>query len=163
MSNSQNEVLITSGLYFPNYCITYLPRDISRDFEKCKHVNLRGEWTRAVFEELYYAASNQMIADKKKADYQEVLENSHADSAARNRDSYTKTPGGRARSRESYKKDFENSRDGSAVRIHESYGTWRTLRKAVHETAKVALIRDQEQSCADSAARSRKNYKKDLE
>ena len=28
VSNSQKKVLITPGLYFPNYCITYLPRDI---------------------------------------------------------------------------------------------------------------------------------------
>ena len=37
---------------------------------------------RAVFEELYYVANNQKIADKKKADYQEGLEKSRADSAA---------------------------------------------------------------------------------
>ena len=43
VSNSQKKVLITSGLYFPNYCVTYSPRDISRDFEKCEHVYLRGE------------------------------------------------------------------------------------------------------------------------
>ena len=41
---------------------------------------------------LYYAANNQKIADKKKADYQEGLEKSHADSAARSRDSYMKDP-----------------------------------------------------------------------
>ena len=29
---------------------------------------------RAVFEELYYTANNQKIADKKKTDYQEGLE-----------------------------------------------------------------------------------------
>ena len=58
----------------------YLPRDISRDFKKCEHVNLRR--MRAVFEELYYAANNQKIADKKKAGYQEGLEKSRADSAA---------------------------------------------------------------------------------
>ena len=43
VSNSQMEVLITPGLYFPNYCVTYLPRDISRDFNKWEHVNLRRE------------------------------------------------------------------------------------------------------------------------
>ena len=43
VSNSRKKVLITPGLYFPNYCVTYLPRDISRDFKKCEHVNLRGE------------------------------------------------------------------------------------------------------------------------
>ena len=36
----------------------------------------------AVFEQLYYAADNQKMADKKKADYQEGLEKSRADSAA---------------------------------------------------------------------------------
>ena len=43
VSNSRKKVLITPGLYFPNYCVTYLPRDISRDFNKCEHMNLRGE------------------------------------------------------------------------------------------------------------------------
>ena len=43
VSNSRKKVLITPGLYFPNYCVTYLPRDISRDFKKCEHVNLRRE------------------------------------------------------------------------------------------------------------------------
>ena len=86
VSNSRKKVLITPGLYFPNYCVAYLPRDISHDFNKCEHVNLRREWTRAVFEELYYRANNQKIADKKKADYQEGLEKSCTDSAARSRD-----------------------------------------------------------------------------
>ena len=27
VSNSRKKVLITPGLYFPNYCVTYLPRD----------------------------------------------------------------------------------------------------------------------------------------
>ena len=57
VSNSRKKVLITPGLYFPNYCVTYLPRDISHDFKKCEQVNLRREWTCAVFE-LYYAANN---------------------------------------------------------------------------------------------------------
>ena len=61
VSNSQKKVLITLGLYFPNYCVTYLLRDISHDFNKCEHVNLRRE-------ELYYTANNQKIADKRKAD-----------------------------------------------------------------------------------------------
>ena len=39
MSNSQKKVLITPGLYFPNYCVTYLPCD----FSKCEHLNLRRE------------------------------------------------------------------------------------------------------------------------
>ena len=41
VSNLRKKVLITPGLYFPNYCVTYLPRDISRNFNKCEHVNLR--------------------------------------------------------------------------------------------------------------------------
>ena len=52
VSNSWKKVLITPGLYFPNYCVTYSLRDISRDFKKCEHVNVRGEWMRVVFEEL---------------------------------------------------------------------------------------------------------------
>ena len=47
-------------------------------------------------------ANNQKIADKKKADYQEGLEKSCADSAAR--------------SRESYKNNLEKSHDDSAGR-----------------------------------------------
>ena len=43
VSNSQKNVLITPGLYFPNYCITYLPRDISHDSNKCEHMKLRRE------------------------------------------------------------------------------------------------------------------------
>ena len=43
VSNSRKKVLINPGLFFPNYCVTYLPRDISRDFNKCEHVNLRRE------------------------------------------------------------------------------------------------------------------------
>ena len=85
-------MLITPGLYFPNYCVTYSPRDISRDFKKCEHVNLRGELTHVVFEELYYAENNQKIADKKKADYQETLQKSRADSAEQSHDSYMKHP-----------------------------------------------------------------------
>ena len=59
-----------------------------------------------VFEELYYTANNQKIADKKKADYQEALEKSHADSTAQSHDSYMKDlEKSRARSRENYMKD----------------------------------------------------------
>ena len=102
-------MLITPGLYFPNYCVTYLPCDISRDFNKCKHVNLRRE-------ELYYTANNQKIADKKKVDYQEGLEETHADSAARSRDSYMKDPEKScAQYRESYMKNQENNRAESAA------------------------------------------------
>ena len=115
VSNSRKKVLITPDIYFPNYCITYLPRDISRDFNNCEHVNLRRE-------ELYYTANNQKIADKKKADYQEVLEKSRADSATRSRDSYMKDPEKScARSRESYMKNQENSCAVSAARSRESY------------------------------------------
>ena len=78
---------------------------------------------------MYYTANNQKIADKKKADYQEGLEKSRADSAARSRDSYMKDPekscvheesgksraDSAARSRESYKNDLEKSRDDSAA------------------------------------------------
>ena len=110
VSNSRKKVLITPGLYFPNYCVTYLPRDISRDFNKSKHVNLRQE-------ELYYTANNKKIADKKKADYQEGLEESRADSAARSRDSYMKDPEKNcARCRESYMKNQEKNRADSAAR-----------------------------------------------
>ena len=63
VSNSRKKVVITPGLYFPNYCFTYLPRDISRDFKKWEHVNLKGEWTHVASKELYYTAKNQNIAD----------------------------------------------------------------------------------------------------
>ena len=59
-------------------------------------------------EELYYTASNQKIADKKKADYQEGLEKSRADSAARSRDSYMKDlEKSCVQSRKSYMKNQE--------------------------------------------------------
>ena len=75
-----------------------------------------------VFEELYYAANNQKIADKKKVDYQEALEKSCADSAERSRDSNMKDPEkSRARSCESYIKDPEKGRADSAAQSHESY------------------------------------------
>ena len=44
----------------------------------------------AVFKELYHVANDKKMADKKKADYQEGLEKSRADSAARSRDSHMK-------------------------------------------------------------------------
>ena len=67
-------------------------------------------------EELYYTTNNQKIADKKKADYQEGLEESHADSAARSRDSYMKDPEKScAQSRESYLKNQEKNRADSAA------------------------------------------------
>ena len=61
-------------------------------------------------EELHYIANNQKIADKKKADYQEGLEKSRADSAARNRHSYMKDlKKSCARSCEMYMKNQEKS------------------------------------------------------
>ena len=132
VSNSWKKVLITPGLYFCNYCVTDLPYDSSHDFNKCEHVNLRWEWTCVVFEELYYAANNQKIADKKKADYQEGLETSC--------DSYMKDPEQScAWSRESYMKDPEKSRADSAAWSCESYK------------------KDLEKNCDDSAAWSRES------
>ena len=114
VSNSRKKVLITPDLYFPNYCITYLPRDISHDFNKCEHMNLRQE-------ELYYTENNQKMADKKKADHQKALEKNCADSATRSRDSYMKDPEKScAQSRESYMKNQEKSHADSAARSHES-------------------------------------------
>ena len=122
VSNLRKKVLITPGLYFLNYCVTYLPRDISHDFKKCEHMNLRQDGTLAVFKELYYTANDEKMADKKKADYQEGLEKTHADSAARSRDSYMKDrEKSCARSCESYKNDLEKSCDDSATQNHESY------------------------------------------
>ena len=88
---------------------------------------------------------------QKKADYQEGLEKSRADSAARSRDSYMKDPekscvwsresymkdqekshaDSAARSRESYKNDLEKSRDDSAARSREHRRRNRGLRGAV--------------------------------
>ena len=70
----------------------------------------------AVFEELYYVANNQKIVDKKKADYQEGLEKSCGDSAARSCDSYMKDPEKScARNCKSYLKDLEKSCADSAA------------------------------------------------
>ena len=79
-----------------------------------KSVNM---WTtRVIFEEFYYVENNQKIADKKKTDYQEILQKSSADSAEWSRDRYMKDPEkNRARSRESYKKDPEKGRADSAA------------------------------------------------
>ena len=115
-------------------------------FWKCEHVNLIGEWTCVVFVELYYSENNQKIADKKKADYWEILQKSRADSAERSCDIYMKDPEkSRAWSRESYLKDPEKGHADSAARSRESY------------------MKDPEKSCADTATRSRKIYEKDLE
>ena len=62
------------------------------------------------------------IADKKKADYQETLQKSRADSVEQSCDSYMKDPEkSRARSRESYMKDPEKSRADTAARSREIY------------------------------------------
>ena len=59
---------------------------------------------------------------QRKADYQEGLEKSHADSAARSRDSYMKdAEKSRAWRRKSYMKDPEKSRANSAAWSHENY------------------------------------------
>ena len=126
VSNSRKKVLITPGLYFPNYCVTYLPRDISRDFNKCECVNLRRK-------ELYYTANNQKKADKKKADYQ-GLEKSRADSAARSRDSYMKDPEKScARSRERIRKRVELTVQHEAAKVTRT--TWRRVAMIVLQGA----------------------------
>ena len=85
-------------------------------------MNLRGEWTCVVFEELYHKANNQKIADKKKANYQEDLKKTRTDSAAQSCDSYMKDPEkSHARICESYMKDPEKSRVDSAAQSHEIY------------------------------------------
>ena len=112
----------------------------------CEHVNLRREWTHGVFEELYYAANNQKIAGKRKVDYQEGLERSRADSAARSCDSHMKDPEKIcARGRESYMKDPEKSHADSVAQSHESYKKYL------------------EKSRDDSAAQSHESYLKDPE
>ena len=147
---------------------------------KCEHMNLRWEWTCAVFEELYHVANNQKIADKKKADYQGGLKKSRTDSAAWSCDSYMKGTekscawshksymkfpqkshaDSAAWSCESYKKDLEKSHDDSAAQSCESY-----LKDPEKSPAwnLESYMKDPEKSCADSAARSCKSYKKDLE
>ena len=98
---------------------------------------------RAVFEQLYYTANDQKMADKKNTDYQEGLEKSRADSAARSLDSYMKDPEKScAQSHESYMKDPEKSRADSAALSRESYKN------------------DLEKSCEDSAAWSRQHRRR---
>ena len=95
---------------------------------------------------MYYAANNQKIADKKKADYQEGLEKSRADSAAQSHDSCIKDlEKSLVQSCKSYMKDPEKCRADNAARSHKSY------------------MKHPEKSHADSAARSCKIYEKDLE
>ena len=109
----------------------------------------------AVFKELYYASNDQKMADKKKANYQEGLEKSHADSTAWSRDSYMKDPEKiRARSHKSYIKNPERVmltvQHEAAKVIRTTWRrvmmivlqgamrvTWRTLRNVMHETAKI--------------------------
>ena len=78
---------------------------------------------------MYFTANNQKIADKKKADYQEGLEKSRADTAARSHDSYMKDPEKScAQSRESYMKNHEKSRltvQHEAVKV--TRVTWRRV------------------------------------
>ena len=95
------------------------------------------------FKELYYAADDQKMADKKKAHYQEGLEKSHADSAAQRRDTYMKDlEKSCARSCKSYMKDPEKSRADSAAQRRESYKN------------------DLEKSRDDSATRSREHRRR---
>ena len=153
-------------------------------------MNLRGEWTRVVFEELYYTANNQKIADKKKADYQEALEKSHADSAARSRDSYMKDLEKKVWTRElkrrvnacsirgvvlwgkqsedswqkkaDYQEALENSRADSAARSRDRYMK-DTEKSCAQSHDKVIIMKYLEKSRADTAAWSREIYEKDLE
>ena len=98
---------------------------------------------------------------QKKADYQEGLEKSRPDSAARSRDNYMKDPEKiHARSRESYMKDPEKSRADSAARSHKSYK--KDLEKSRDDNAarsRASYLKDPEKS----RARNRKNYMKDPE
>ena len=109
--------------------------------------HLRQEWAHAVFKELHYAANNQKIADKKKEDYQEGLEKSHADSAAQSHDSYMKDQEkSRARSRESYMKDPEKCRADSAARNHKSYK--KDLEKSYWNETVLAISYKSKKSCS---------------
>ena len=160
VGNSQKKVLITPGLYFPNYCVTYLSCDISRDFKKCEHVNLRREWTLAVLEELYYTANDQKMADKKKAYYQEGLEKSRADSAARSRDSYMRDPEKScARSCKSYKNNLEKSCDDSAAWSCESYLKVPQKRCAQNHESYM-YMNDPEESCWQCSTKPQKLTRK---
>ena len=107
-------------------------------------MNLR-EWTRVVFKELYYTENNQKIADKKKAEYQEGLEKSRADSAEQSRDSYMKDQEkSRAWSHKSYMKEPEKV--VLTVQYEATKVTWRIRKRR-----------------ADTAAWSHKICNKDLE
>ena len=146
VSSLRKKVLITPGLYFPNYCVTYLSCDISHGFKKCEHVKFNIRVNACSIRVVLYEANNQKIADKKKVGYQEGLEKNHADSAARSHDSYMKDPEkSRARSHKTYMKDLEKSRTDSAAWSHKSYKE------------------DLEKNRDDSAARSCESYLKDRE
>ena len=84
-------------------------------------------------EELYCTANNQKIADKKKADYQEGLEESRADSVARSRDSYMKDP------------------EKSCAPCRESIDSIFSVEYTIYGES---YMKNQEKSGADSAARS---------
>ena len=99
----------------------------------------------AVFKELYYAANDQKMADKKKADYQEGLEKSCADSAAQSCDSYMK---------DSEKVLHEATKDTLRIRK-------RVVLTVQHKATK--MTRMTWRSHDDSAARSCENYLKDSE
>ena len=147
----------------------YLPRDIWHDFTKCEHVNLRREWTLAVFKELYYAANDQKMADKKNADYQEgrraVLTVQHEavratwktwrkvvhEAAKVTWRIWKSRAESAALSCESYKNDLEKSRDDSAAWSHESYLKDPEKRRARNHES---YMKDPEKSGVDSAARS---------
>ena len=84
----------------------------------------------AVFKELYYTANDQKMADIKKADYQEGLEKSRADSAAQSHDSYMKDLCKKPRA------FHEGSRKESLLTVqHETVkvtrATWRRVTKIV--------------------------------
>ena len=83
--------------------------------------------------------NNQKIADKKKADYQEILQKSRADSAEWSCDSYMEDPEkSHARSHESYMKDPEKGHADSAARSRKSYmkDPKRVVLTLQHEAAK---------------------------
>ena len=96
---------------------------------------------------MYYTANDQKMADKKKAYYQEGLEKSRADSAARSRDSYMKDPEEScARSCKSYKNNLEKSRDDSAAWSCESYLKVPEKRCAQNRESYM-YMKDPEESC----------------
>ena len=73
----------------------------------------------------YYAANKDTISEKKKVAYQDELEKSRTDSAARSKASYDKDPESgiksTAKSNVYYHQDIEKSRADSATRSKASY------------------------------------------